>query len=97
MHRFVKDGRESSMSAITFSAVPAPWPGYLEASEESAIDLLERKVQGAKDLGDRAYALALTSAVACYEGIRRDGGEHRAALRTRAERLHVIVLGWIGS
>lgn len=83
------------MPAIQLQVVPAPWPGYLESSEEGLIDQLERKVQGAEAFGDQAYALALTSAVSCHEAVRlRDSGEQHDALRARAEQLHDIVMSW---
>jgi hypothetical protein len=86
------------MSAIQLQVVPAPWPEYLEMPEDALIDRLERKVRGAEDWGDQAYALAVTSAVACYEAIRlRDSGEQHDALRTRAEELHEIAMSWEGS
>jgi hypothetical protein len=52
-----------------------PWPGYTEQTDEQRLDTLEHKIGEARRRGDLLYGIAVCSAVAACEALRRGDGE----------------------
>ena len=76
-----------------------PWPGYEVAESAERCQRLQRSCDQAKLHGDRAYVIALTSAVVNYELVIEVelGHAHDADTLAEARRLHRQADGWLPS
>jgi hypothetical protein len=73
-----------------------PWLGYSKQSPDERDELLAKKLQGAKDKGDRDYAVALTAAVANYELVLelQPDTQHAEDVAAKAHDLHGNAGSW---
>jgi hypothetical protein len=76
-----------------------PWEGYAGQATDERTRLLEKKVQDAKQQGDYAYAMAVSSAVANYELVQQlqPDTTHDEQAAAKAHELHDLAGSWIGS
>jgi hypothetical protein len=76
-----------------------PWEGYAKQDSAERTRLLAQKVDDAKQQGDYAYAMAVSSAVANYELVQQlqDGANHDKDAAAKAHELHDLAGSWIGS
>jgi hypothetical protein len=85
--------------AIQTKNAREPWEGYEKQTPDERAQLLEQKVEAARQQGDYAYAYALASAVANYERVQelQPDTTHSEPVAVKARDLHDLAGSWIGS
>lgn len=73
-----------------------PWPGYAELDSATRLAEYQKRHDGAREMGDQAYAMALAAAVNNYELLRQAATSltHDEDARTKARSLHDDAGSW---